>query len=71
MDSGANGGVTGEDILILNIIEHSKGDIFGVSDNMVLDLTLCQGASVITMEGCREIVMQTWERGDPSTPWHN
>jgi hypothetical protein len=49
-DSGANGGVTAEDMLILSIIKHSKVDIFGVSDTMVLDLTLCQGASVITTE---------------------
>jgi muramoyltetrapeptide carboxypeptidase LdcA involved in peptidoglycan recycling len=50
MDSGANGGVTGSDILILSICEHSKVDISGVSDITVLHLALCQGASAITTE---------------------
>jgi hypothetical protein len=31
-------------------------DISGVLDTTVLDLTLCQGAIVITMEGGREMV---------------
>jgi hypothetical protein len=56
MDSGANGGVTGEEMLSISIVEHSKVDISGVGDNIVIDLALYQGASVITMEGGREIV---------------
>jgi hypothetical protein len=35
MDSGANGGVTGDDVFILSICEHSKVDISGVLDTMV------------------------------------
>jgi hypothetical protein len=34
MDSGANGGVTGEEMLIISIVEHSKVDISGVGDNI-------------------------------------
>jgi hypothetical protein len=40
MDSGANGGVTGEEMLTCNSVEHSKVDIIRVADNMVLDLTM-------------------------------
>jgi hypothetical protein len=56
MDGGANGGVTGNDMLIISICDHSKVDISGVSDTTVLDLTLCQGASVITTESGRKII---------------
>ena len=55
MDSGTNGGVLGEDMLTLTI-QPSKVDISGVSDTMVLDLTLCKGASVLTTESGRKIV---------------
>jgi hypothetical protein len=56
VDRGANGGVLGEDMLILSIIKLSKVDISGVLDTTVLDLTLCQGASVLTTESGRKIV---------------
>jgi hypothetical protein len=76
MTSGANGGVTGEDMLILSIIKHSKVDIFAFSDTAVLDLTLCQAATVITMEVVEKLLesstsMQTWEREAPCTTWFN
>jgi hypothetical protein len=76
MDSGAIGGVNGENILNLSIIELSKVDISDVSDTTVLDLTLCQGASVITRKVVEKTLesstsTQTWERGDPSTLWLN
>jgi hypothetical protein len=41
---------------LLLVLQHSKVDVFGVLDTTVLDLTLCQGASLITTESGRKIV---------------
>jgi hypothetical protein len=76
VDGGANGGVTGADRFILSICENSKVDISCVSDTMILDLTLCQGASVITMASDRKLFqsftsMPIWERGPPYIPLLN
>ena len=47
VDGGANGGLFGEDVKILEYVEHAFVDVTGINDTEVSGLKLAQAAGVV------------------------
>jgi hypothetical protein len=47
VDGGCNGGLAGDDVLIMDTHSFGKVDIVGVGDNLIKDVPLCTAAGLI------------------------
>eukprot|EP00977_Amphora_coffeiformis_P014635 scaffold4144_cov147-Amphora_coffeaeformis.AAC.2 len=64
VDGGANGGMFGDDVRVLEFVEHATVDITGINNAEVNGLRIAQGAAVVEMINDTQILVM--ER--PSTP---
>ncbi len=50
LDGGCNGGIAGDNLLILNTDPHRKIDVIGISNNKIKDLPIVQAAGLLNTE---------------------
>ena len=61
VDGGANGGLLGDDVLILEYVDGAKVDVTGIADSEVSDLKIAQAAGLVeTVDGPVILIMSQY-----------